>query len=195
MKRCALTLLLCTVTLIARAQQQPAIAEPDTKPLPPVAQLLEDVEKHEDRDDALLQQYTYHRHAVREEFSGNNSIKKTVTSDYESIPIAGVRIFKLAARDGKPLSPEEAKQIDEDFDKAVEKAKKNKAKFDAKREQAEREGKRNNDFLPASRILQLGTFSNERRVLLNGRPTIVLDYTGTKDVKPKNDFEKAVQDL
>jgi len=196
MKRLLIPLALCAISLHSRAQQQqPAATEPDSKPLPPIAQLLDDVEKHEDRDDAILRQYTYHRHAVREEFSGNNSIKKTVTSDYESIPIAGVRIFKLVARDGKPLSPEEAKQVDEDFDKAVEKAKKNKAKFDAKREQAEQEGKSNSEFLPASRILQLGTFSNERRVLFNGRPTIVLDYAGTKDVKPKNDFEKAVQDL
>ena len=77
----------------------------------------------------------------------------------------------------------------------MERAKKNKVKFDAKKEQAEREGKSNDEFLPASRILQLGTFSNERRILFNGRPTIVLDYTGNKDVKSKNEMEKVVQDL
>jgi hypothetical protein len=79
--------------------------------------------------------------------------------------------------------------------KGVEKAKKNKVKSAEKKEQAEREGKSNDGFLPASRILQLGTFSNERRIMFNGRSTIVLDYTGTKDVKSKNEFEKVVQDL
>jgi hypothetical protein len=192
MKRLLPLLALCATTVLARSQQPPVDTEPDSKPLPTIAQLLDDVEKHEDRDDALLQQYTYHRHVVQEEYGGS---KKTTTSDYESIPIAGVRVSKLVARDGKPLSPDETKKVDEDFDKAVEKAKKNKAKEDAKREQAEREGKSNDDFLPASRILQLGTFSNERRILFNGRPTIVLDYAGTKDVKSRNEFEKAVQDL
>ena len=191
MKRLLLSLALCTITLFARAQQQPS-TEPDAKPLPPIAELLDDVEKHEDRDDTLLQQYTYHRHVVEEDYGGD---KKTTISDYESIPIAGVRVSKLVAREGKPLSADEAKKVDEEFDKAVEKAKKNKAKYDAKREQAEREGKSNDEFLPASRILQLGTFSNERRIVFNGRPTIVLDYTGNKDVKSKNEMEKVVQDL
>lgn len=192
MKRLLPSLALCAISVLARSQQPPVVTEPDSKPLPPIAQLLEDAEKHEDRDDALLQQYTYHRHVVQEEYGGS---KKTTTSDYESIPIAGVRVSKLVARDGKPLSPEEAKKVDEEFDKAVEKAKKDKAKFDAKRQQAEREGKSNDEFLPASRILQLGTFSNERRIMFNGRPTIVLDYTGNKDVKSKNEMEKVVQDL
>jgi hypothetical protein len=192
MKRLLVSLAMSAITLLARAQQEPAITESGTKPLPPIALLLDDVEKHEDRDDALLQQYTYHRQVVVEEFGGS---KKTTTTDYESIPIDGVRVRKLVARDGKPLSSEEAKKVDEDFDKAVERAKKNKVKFDAKKEQAEREGKSNDEFLPASRILQLGTFSNERRILFNGRPTIVLDYTGNKDVKSKNEMEKVVQDL
>jgi hypothetical protein len=191
MKWPLLPLTLCVISLGTRAQQ-PIAPELDTKPLPPIAQLLDDVEKHEDRDDKLLQQYTYHRHVVQEEYGGS---KKTTTSDYESIPIAGVRVSKLVARDGKPLSADEAKKVDEDFDRSVEKAKKNKTRFDSKREQAEREGKSNNEFLPASRILQLGTFSNERRILFNGRPTIVLDYTGNKDVKSKDEMEKVVQDL
>ena len=104
---------------------------------------------------------------------------------------------KLVARDGKPRSLPILKQRKSmsAFDREIEKARKNKAKFDAKRQQAEREGKSNDEFLPASRILKLGTFSNDRRILFNGRPTIVLDYTGNKDVKSKNEMEKVVQDL
>ena len=117
-----------------------------TKPLPPIAQLLEEVEKHENRDADLLQQYTYHRRVVQEEYAGKH---KTTAFDYESIPLAGVRVNKLVARDGKPLSAEEVKKVDGDFDKAVEKAKKNKAKFDSKRAQAEREGKSNDEFYTA----------------------------------------------
>lgn len=165
------------------------------KPLPPVDQLMRDVENHEDRDDAILQQYTYHSHFVREDFDGKEAVKKTVTYDYESIPINGVRVRKLIAKDGKPLSPDEQKKADKDFDEGITKAKKNKAKYEEAKARAQREGKSNDGFLPASRILELGTFSNERRVTLNGRPTIVLDYAGDPRAKTRNPLEKVVKDL
>jgi hypothetical protein len=187
---------LCAITRLTTAQTttQPSTAD-SARPLPPVAELIEAVEKHEDRADALLQQYTYHRRVVMEDFDSNNAVKKTTVSDYESIPIEGVRVSRLVARNGKPLSPDEAEKADEDFDKAVERAKKNKAERDAKREQAEREGRSNRDFLPASRVLQLGTFSNERRVDYNGRPTIVLDFTGSRNARTQSETEKIVEDL
>jgi hypothetical protein len=187
---------LCAIARLTIAQTSAATPSADTaKPLPPVAELLGAVEKHEDRDDALLQHYTYHRRVVMEDFDSKNGVKKTTITDYESIPIEGVRVSKLVARDGKPLTPDEARKADEEFDKAVEKARKNKAESDAKREQAEREGKSNREFLPASRVLQLGTFSNERRIDYNGRPTIVLDFAGNHNAKTQSETEKIVEDL
>jgi len=187
---------LCAIARLAIAQTTAQVPTADTtKPLPPPAELLDAVEKHEDRDDALLQHYTYHRRVVMEDFDSNNGVKKTTVSDYESIPIEGVRVSKLVARNGKPLTPDEAKKADEEFDKAAERAKKNKAERDAKREQAERDGKSNKEFLPASRVLQLGTFSNERRIDYNGRPTIVLDFAGSHNAKTQSETEKIVEDI
>lgn len=189
------------VLAIGISAQEPATAPVPAakveaeKPLPPVSELLTAVEKHEDRDDAILQQYTYHSHVVSEEFDGKDSVKKTESTDYESIPINGVRVRRMVAKNGKPLSPDEQKKASEDFDKAVDRARKNKAKYEEKRAQAEREGKANDSFLPASRILELGAFSNERRVQLNGRPTIVLDYAGDPKAKTHNSLEKVVRDL
>lgn len=171
------------------------LAQDTAKPLPPVQELLLAVEKHEDRDDAILQQYTYHTHFVREDFDGKEAVKKTTTTDWESIPINGVRVRRLTAKDGKPLTADEQKKQDADFEKEIEKAKKNKAKYQEARAKAEREGKSNDGFLPASRILELGVFSNERRVMMNGRPTIVLDYAGDPKAKTKNPLEKVVKDL
>ena len=85
----------------------------------------------------------------------------------------------------------EAKKESESVDKEIDKAQKRKAQRDAK----VAEGKPDNNFISASRILELGTFSNERRVDLNGRPTIVLDYAGNRSVKTKNQGEKIVEDL
>jgi hypothetical protein len=46
-----------------------------------------------------------------------------------------------------------------------------------------------------SRILQLGTFTNPRRVEMNGRPTIVADYAGDPSAKTNNRFETMFRDL
>lgn len=178
----------------------PVTPPPDTttaqeKPLPSVPDLLDAVEKHEDDDDKILQQYTYRQHEVVEDFDGKSAVKKTTTYDFDIIPVNGVSVRKLVAKDGKPLTPDEAQKAQDEFDKSTRRRAKDQARQQEKKEQAEREGKSNKDFLTASRILQLGTFSNEHRVLLNGRPTIVLDYAGNREVKSANETEKIVEDL
>jgi hypothetical protein len=180
---------------LAQAQEPaPAAAvsaQVESKPLPPIPELLKAVEQHEDRDEAALLQYTYHVHRVMEDFDGNEAVKKTVVTDAESFTVGGVRIHRIVARDGKPLTPDEAKKENEHVDKEIASAQKNKAKRDAK----VAEGKHDESIISASRMLELGTFSNERRVMLNGRPTIVFDYAGNRDAKTKNEVEKVVEDL
>jgi len=70
-----------------------------------------------------------------------------------------------------------------------------------KERREKREGKgqdtdsRGDDILTAERILELGTFSNPRRVDLNGRPTIEADYAGDPNAKTHNTAEGVVRDL
>lgn len=187
-----LALLVVSTAVRAQNASPPAITgEVESKPLPPIPELLKAVEQHEKRDESLLLQYTYHVHHVMEEFDGDESVKKTTVTDSESLPVGGVRIQRVVARDGKPLSPDEAKKEDKRVDEAIAKAQKDKAKRDAK----VAEGKDDPVIISASRILELGTFSNERRVMLNGRPTIVLNYVGNHDVKSKNKAEDIVKNL
>jgi hypothetical protein len=169
----------------------PASVDVESKPLPPVPELLKVVEQHQQRDEALLLQYTYHVHHVMEEFDGDEAVKKTTVTDSESFTVGGVRIQRIVARDGKPLTPEEAKKENKRVDEEIATAQKYKAKRDAK----VAEGKNDPVIISASRMLELGTFSNERRVTLNGRPTIVLDYAGNRDVKTKNKAEDMVKNL
>jgi len=170
---------------------QVATGETDSKPLPPIPELLKVVEQHQKRDEAVLLQYTYHVHHVMEEFDGDEAVKKTTVTDSESFTVGGVRIQRIVVRDGKPLTPDEAKKENKRVDEAIAKAQKLKAKRDAKTA----EGKDDPAIISASRMLELGTFSNERRVMLNGRPTIVLDYAGNRAVKTKNKAEDVVKDL
>jgi len=176
------------------AQDAPATAQAadvENKPLPPIPELLKVVEQHQQRDEAVLLQYTYHVHHVMEEFDGDESVKKTTVTDSESFTVGGVRIQRVVARNGVPLTPDEAKKEKQRVDEEIAKAEKDKAKRDAK----VAEGKGNEAIISASRMLELGTFSNERRVMLNGRPTIVLDYAGNRNVKTKNKSEDIVKDL
>ena len=49
--------------------------------------------------------------------------------------------------------------------------------------------------MTASRALELGSFTNPRRVELNGRDTIVADYAGDPKAKTRTRFEEVVRDM
>jgi len=191
-------LLLC---LASAAAQQPIPASPappsaqsslTDKPLPPIPQLVLDLEQNEKRSEAAARDYTYHVHFQQLELNNSGDLKKTTTIDSESLTIDGVRIDRVVARDGKPLTPAEAQKESDHIDKEVAKAKERRAKLEEKGETTDSRG---DQILTASRILELGSFSNPRRVDLDGRPTIVADYAGDPNAKTHSEFEKAFRDL
>ena len=163
-----------------------------TQPLPPIPQLLLNVERNEKASEAARKDYTYHVHFEQQTLDNKGDVKKTTTNDADSFTIDGVRVDRTIARDGKPLTPEQTTKENESIDKEVAKAKE-------RREKRATHGKdtdANGDIvISAARILELGTFSNPRRIDLNGRPTIVVDYAGDPKTKTRNDFETIVRDL
>ena len=189
-QRCC-ALLLC-IASAALSAQQPTPPPAATPPFPPTNQLLLDVERNQKASEAANKDYTYHVHIEQQELNRNGTLKTTTTTDSESLTIDSVRVDRVVARDGKPLSPEDIQKESDRIDKQVAKAKE-------RREKRASEGKptdsRGGDLLTVSRILELGTFSNPRRVDLNSRPTIVLDYAGDPNAKTHNEFEKVFRDL
>jgi len=194
-QRC-LALLLLLVSARAFAQETtsstPDKPSPSAQDLPPISQLLLDVERNEKTTEAAARNYTYHVRLQQLELDNDGNLKKTTTTDSESITIDGIRVDRVVARDDKPLPPEEAAKESDRIDKEVVRAK-------ARREKRESQGKEtdsNGDpVLTASRILELGSFTNPRRVDLDGRPTIVADYNGDPNAKTHTEFEKAFRDL
>jgi hypothetical protein len=73
------------------------------------------------------------------------------------------------------------------------------AKGKARREKLANKGQdsnsRGDEVIPASRILELGKFTNPRREMLDGRPTIVMDYAGDPAAKTHNASEGIIKDL
>ena len=193
-QRC-FALFLCLASALASAQQPTTPTAPTGESSPTsqdIPQLLQDVEHNEKASEAANKDYTYHIHLERQDLDRDGHLKKTTTLDSESLTIDGVRIDRVVARDGKPLTPDEAQKESDRIDKEVAKAKE-------RRERLASQGKpsdsRGDEILTASRILELGTFSNPRSVDLDGRPTIVLDYAGDPQAKTRNRFEAIVRDL
>ncbi|MGA8940764.1 MAG: hypothetical protein WB439_16495 [Acidobacteriaceae bacterium] len=196
-QRC-LALFLCLASAAATAQQ---VTTPATdKPSPSaqdlsaqdISQLLHDVEQHQKDAEAARRDYTWHVHLELQQYSRNGNLKKTTTTDAESVSIDGVRINRTVAHDGKPLTPEEAQKESRRIDKEVARAKSRRERLASRGQPSDSRG---DPIIPVSRILELGAFTNPRRVLLNNRRTIVLDYVGDPHAKTHNESEGIIRDL
>jgi hypothetical protein len=168
------------------------ISESAEKPLPDVATLMRKVEGNQRASEALLKDYLYHQMETGEEKDGDGGIKKSETREYDIFWLNGVQVRKLTKKDGKELSPDEQKKESERIDKEVSKAKERRAKADAAGKETDSHG---HEEVTVSRLLTLGKFTNPRRVVLNGRATIAIDYIGDPKAKTQNRMEEVIRDL
>jgi hypothetical protein len=188
MTRALLLPLLSAATLLA---QQPT-APPDAQPIPPIGPLVLQVEVNEKAAEAAARDYTYHIHAEQQDLDSSGNPKKTETIDSESLTIEGVRINRVTARNGKPLTPDETAKENARIDKDVAKFKERRARREDKGEETNSRG---DEIVTASRILELGTFSNPRRATFAGRSCILADYAGDPHAKTRSQFENIIRDL
>ncbi len=164
----------------------------DGSPLPDPGALMRDVQANEERMDALRNDYTYHVHLQQERMRKDGSVKENEVTDSESLTLDGVRVDRVVARNGKPLTPDEQAKENDRLDKAVAKAKERRAKAAANGQMTDPRG---DTVITVARLLELGSFSHERRVEYGGRPTIVLDYAGDPKAKTRSSAEAVVKDI
>ncbi len=155
------------------------------KPLPDIATMMQAVEAHQKASEALIKNYIYTSNVTQTEVDGSGHPKKTETIEADIFSVAGVQLRRVTKKNGKPLTPEEEKKETEHIDQAIAKAKERQAKGQPKKR----------DEVSYARFLELGSFSNERRVLLHGRPTIAVDYTGDPRARTHNPLENAIHEL
>lgn len=161
-------------------------------PLPDVQSLLKQVEQNEEHMDAVRNDYTYHVRMQQQQLRKDGSAKQTEVTDSESLTLDGVRVDRVVARNGKPLTTDEQNKENARLDKEVAKAKERRAKAFAAGQPTDPRG---DTVITVARLLELGSFSNERRMDYAGRPTIVLDYTGDPKAKTHAPAEAVVRDL
>ena len=154
--------------------------------MPDIVALMRQVEAHQKASEALVQNYLYHSHAIEQTLNGHGDLKKTQTEDSEIFWVAGTRIRRLLATDGKDLTPAEQDKENRRIDKAISKAK-------SKQQESASPADDQRDVVTVSRFLELGSFSNARRLTLQGRDTIAVDFTGNPKAKTHSSFEGALR--
>jgi hypothetical protein len=161
-------------------------------PLPDITALMHEVAAHQKAAEAVEKDYLYHAVDTINELNGHGGVKKTQTREFDVFRVEGVPVHKLTKKDGQELSAEDQKKELAHIDKEVAKATERRARAEAKGKTTDADGY---EEVTVSRLLELGSFSNARRVMLNGRPTIAVDYVGDPKAKTRNRMEDVIRDV
>ena len=170
---------------------QKSAAEPD-KPIPDIVAMMNDVQSNQRKAEAIQKDYLYHSVETEQEVDDHGKVKKTTVTEYDHLWINGVPMRRLVKKNGKALTPEEIAKEDERIDKDSAKARERRERQDAKGNESTARG---DEEITVSRLIALGAFTNPRRVQLNGRDTIAVDYAGDPKAKTRNRAEEVIRDL
>ena len=149
--------------------------------LPDAATMLREVEAHQKQLDKMRENYTFRAVQTTRQLDSSGNTKKVETEEHEVFFVNGHRVQKLVRKDGKDLSPDQARKEQDRVNKEVLKI--------------SQPGYSNpdKDEITVSRLLQIVTFSRPRRVRLNGRDTIAFDFAGDPHAKTHGRGEEALK--
>src|ERR1700733_657762 len=159
----------------------PAFAANELAALPDAATMLREVEAHQKQLDKARENYTFREVQTTRELDSSGKTKKTETEEHEVFFVNGHQIEKLVRKDGKDLTPDQARKEQDRVNKEVLKLSK--------------PGYTNpdKDEITVARLLQIVRFVRPRRVLLNGRDTIAFDFAGDEHAKTHGRDEEALK--
>ena len=155
--------------------------QPAPAPLPDAATVLREVEAHQKELDKIRENYTFRAVQTVRQLDSHGTVKKTETEEHEVFFVKGHQVEKLVRKDGKDLTPDQARKEQDRVNKEVIKI------------SQQGEDKPDKDDITVARLLQIVTFSRPRRVSLNGRDTIVFDFAGDEHVKTHGRNEDALK--
>jgi hypothetical protein len=149
--------------------------------LPDAATMLREVEAHQKQLDKVRENYTFRSVTTTRQLDSSGNTKKVETEEHEVFFVNGHRVQKLVRKDGKDLSPDQARKEQDRVNKEVLKI--------------TQPGYRDpdKDEITVSRLLQIVVFSRPRRVQLNGRDTIAFDFAGDPHAKTHGRDEEALK--
>ncbi len=158
-----------------------AFSASEAAALPDAATMLREVEAHQKQLDKIRENYTFRAVQTTRQLDSSGNTKKVETEEHEVFFVNGEQVQKLVRKDGKDLTPEQARKEQDRVNKEVLKISK--------------PGYTNpdKDEITVSRLLQIVSFSRPRRVGLNGRNTIAFDFAGDPHAKTHGRGEDALK--
>jgi hypothetical protein len=159
----------------------PGLAANGPAPLPDAATMLREVEAHQKQLDKIRENYTFRSVQTTRQLDSSGNTKKIETEEHEVFFVNGHQVEKLVRKDGKDLTPDQARKEQDRVNKEVLKISQPGYKSPDK------------DDITVARLLQIVTFSRPRRVSLNGRDTIAFDFVGDEHAKTHGRDEEALK--
>ena len=146
---------------------------------------MREVRERQKQLDKLLENYTYSSMETVQDLDANGHVTKTETEEFEEFYVNGHQIGRKVKKDGKPLEGQDLQKETERVTKLVETANK-----------PDQTPPKPNQGVSLSQVLEVADIRNPRRLSYRGRPTLVFDFIGRKDLKPhglSEDISKKVQ--
>jgi hypothetical protein len=150
--------------------------------IPDAATMLREVEAHQKQLDKMRENYTFRAVQTTRQLDSSGNTKKIETEEHEVFFVNGHRVEKLVRKDGKDLTPDQARKEQDRVNKEV-----------VKISQPGYSNTEDKDDITVSRLLQIVSFSRPRRVSLNGRDTIAFDFAGDQHAKTHGRNEDALK--
>src|ERR1700693_1109711 len=134
--------------------------------LPDAATMLREVEAHQKQLDKVRENYTFRSVQTTRQLDSSGNTKKVETEEHEVFFVNGERVQKLVRKDGKDLTPDQARKEQDRVNKEVLKISKPGYSNPDK------------DEITVSRLLQIVAFSRPRRLRLTSPGIHTLRHMG-----------------
>jgi hypothetical protein len=128
----------------------------------------------------LLNQYTYDSFNVKEDLDGDDAVKERHTRVYEVFHVLGRPVRRLVSEDGRRLEGKERAEADKRVEEQLEKIRKSAPTGEE-------------DAVKLSEVLDRYDFRSVARDTVDGRPTLVLEFTprpGKRDIDGDGQLRK-----
>ncbi len=152
---------------------------------PPNLQLiLHEVQEHQKQVEVLRENYTYDCLQTTQDLDSKGQVRKAETEQREEFFVNGHLIGRVVKRNGQALAGEDLEKENRHITELV-----------AKAQTTPPEQRLEGPSITVSRVLELMDLRNPRRETFRGRPTIVFDFVGRKDLKTHGIMEDASKKL
>ncbi len=148
------------------------------RPLPNVEALRQRALQQTAATEAQRERYLCRVRTETTQLDGKGGTKKVDGDEREIFYVKARQITQTVSHDGKPLSGSDAKKEVERVKKQIKEAE---------------EGKPSPFAITQAEILRIIKLTNERRVMVAGRPTILFDAAGDPSAKANGIAERAVE--